>query len=177
METLKQSYVTKTNKKKGATTKHTNCSLKSGGSSKCDRIDAIPWCNTLIPHTPSQLELSSRQNHSQYIQPKRSVSALQYRASLTLSAPLSSAGLNSHCHSRSYGMSRTFLIVHKTSSQITTQLLEFVTLTAAEREESHRQSHLYHHQGSSTKVLCWAVETSDSSHPSNSLKGTWSLGT
>ena len=120
METLTQSYVTKTNKKKGAATKHTNWPLKAGGINKCGKRAAVPCRSTPIPHTASQFELSSLQNHSQHTKARRSVSAPQYMASFALSAPLSSAGLNSHPHITSYGMSRTLLIVHKTSSQITT---------------------------------------------------------
>lgn len=47
METLKQGYVTKTNKRKGAAIKHINWLPKAGGINKWNR----EWCNTLMQHS------------------------------------------------------------------------------------------------------------------------------
>lgn len=88
-----QSYVTKTNKKDAAS-KNSNCPLKAGEIKKCGRRPAM----TPIPHTASHFDLSSLQNCSKYTTAIRSVSAPPYKASVALSAPLSSASLNSHSH-------------------------------------------------------------------------------
>lgn len=171
MESLEQSCVTKENQKEGSASKPTNGPLGAGGINRGGGTAEIPWHSTGIPHTTSQFELSSLQNHFQYTKAKRSASAPQNRASLALSSP-SSADLNSHSRISRSGMSRTLLILHKTSSQITAHSYESSPPTAAEDPIENPTSA----RGPALKIFYQAAEISDSSHSSNSLKDTQSLG-
>lgn len=130
------------------------------------------------PHTASQFGLSSLQNHYQHTRAKRSVSAPQYKASLALSAPLSSAGLNSHSHITSYEMSRTLLTVHKTSSQVTTLNYSNPPFSHQLRWENSIGNPTYVMPGVQHRdPLLGCRNQWYSSHSSNSLQNTRSSGT